>query len=872
MDDSREFEGQEETLQLEHIIRHEDKVLRNGRLHGSIDGIKSLFPIEVSRPGHIAQNCPRKKRPTDSEDKEDRKGKRPMAGLVPDMVGDKPNSDASELCRAWGKVRDQTVLMFFDPAEASLACRGHTEVVTPIIGKLRLHIQSYVDAEEFYIMPLDGCDVLLGIPSMFHVQGIMDAYNKKITVQNKERSMFLQQYSDCFSDSLPSQLSQERPEDHAIDLVPGSSPPNRPPYRVSVAQQKEIMSQVEELLEKGLIQSSSSPFCSPVLLVQKKDGSWHMCIDYRSYWGQIWDHVLHDCREGSSSSSHLDLHREPIWVVGSLGERVMVDRGSCNPIKGGGFVETEDLGGTPLVQGSVQLRRVLLAFTAGARADCIIILVHGGHKMRHLASSSSLMHDPTRLRHWLHQHISHAFLSQFWDSILQFQGFFSLFSDSMADKGKDKLPVEESSSSTRRHRRETAAADTQFMASARTAARTARRPSMTAEEQEENDLFTAQLMSMMGTFEQLAKNSRMQKLLKTKDYRTDSQAETSQQATSRQRQVTEPVERVPTVVTGPVQHVTQAQDPARNGHRSNEQSTHPTIPMHTSSPGYFGGGMLFATTIDTLTQRDSDSMLAAMFSGRHRLCKDSKGVVFIDRDGTHFRHILNWLRIGVLPTLDLASYQELSREAEYYQLIGLMERVNAVLNRKDDDEEKPELTRKEILKCIQSEHVRLRGVNLSGQDLSKLHLVQADFSCARLINTFFSRANLRSANFSFAEADGSNFHNAILRECVFTKASLRGSLLAGANLQSASLQDACLVSCSFCEANLQSAHLQGADLTNANLSGANLEGANLKGATLVGANLTRANLQRVYLRDANLKDSNLEGANLEGANLQNANR
>ncbi|MCO5572782.1 hypothetical protein L7F22_026541 [Adiantum nelumboides] len=65
--------------------------------------------------GHFASSCPQKKRPADFEDKEDRKGKRPMAGLVPDMVGDKPNSDASELCRAWGKVRDQTVLIFFDP-------------------------------------------------------------------------------------------------------------------------------------------------------------------------------------------------------------------------------------------------------------------------------------------------------------------------------------------------------------------------------------------------------------------------------------------------------------------------------------------------------------------------------------------------------------------------------------------------------------------------------------------------------------------------------------------------------------------------------------------------------------------------------------
>ncbi|MCO5592344.1 hypothetical protein L7F22_046345 [Adiantum nelumboides] len=111
---------------------------------------------------------------------------------------------------------------------------------------------------------------------------VSDCDESNLSLLIKERSMLLQQYSDCFSHSLPSQLPPERPEDHAIDLVPGSSPPNRPPYRVSAAQQKEIMSQVEELLEKGLIQPSSSPFCSPMLLVQKKDGSWCMCIDYRA--------------------------------------------------------------------------------------------------------------------------------------------------------------------------------------------------------------------------------------------------------------------------------------------------------------------------------------------------------------------------------------------------------------------------------------------------------------------------------------------------------------------------------------------------------------------------------------------------------------
>lgn len=46
-----------------------------------------------------------------------------------------------------------------------------------------------------------------------------------------------------------------------------------------------------------------------------------------------------------------------------------------------------------------------------------------------------------------------------------------------------------------------------------------------------------------------------------------------------------------------------------------------------------------------------------------------QGYVFVDRDGKHFRHILNWLRDGVVPTLKDSEYSELLREAEYYQLL-----------------------------------------------------------------------------------------------------------------------------------------------------------------------------------------------------------
>ncbi|TYG87162.1 hypothetical protein ES288_A13G191600v1 [Gossypium darwinii] len=268
------------------------------------------------------------------------------------------------------------------------------------------------------------------------------------------------------------------------------------------------------------------------------------------------------------------------------------------------------------------------------------------------------------------------------------------------------------------------------------------------------------------------------------------------------------------------------------------------------------GGKKFCTTIDTLTRREPDSMLAAVFSSRHTVYQDSeKGYVFVDRDGKHFRHILNWLRDGVVPTLTDSEYSELIREAEYYQLLGLIEGVSSVLNKRKEDEKSPaELTRTDIFKCIQSE-----------RDLSLV-----DFSFACLKNVFFSRANLQCAKFRDVDAVGSNFHNATLRECEFTGANLRGALLAGANLQSANLQDASLIDCSFCVADLRSAHLQSADLTDANLEGANLEGANLKGAKLSNANLKGANLQRAYLRHVNLRDTHLEGAKLDGANLLGA--
>ncbi|KAI8061755.1 hypothetical protein BC940DRAFT_322451 [Gongronella butleri] len=86
------------------------------------------------------------------------------------------------------------------------------------------------------------------------------------------------------------------------------------------------------------------------------------------------------------------------------------------------------------------------------------------------------------------------------------------------------------------------------------------------------------------------------------------------------------------------------------------------------------GGDLFETSLTTL-QRDPLSLLAMMFSGRHVLDPDQDGAYFIDRDPTHFRLVLNYLRDLRLAPSAIESptvCQELLQEAQYYRIHGLV--------------------------------------------------------------------------------------------------------------------------------------------------------------------------------------------------------
>nr|GEW12907.1 putative reverse transcriptase domain-containing protein [Tanacetum cinerariifolium] len=121
-------------------------------------------------------------------------------------------------------------------------------------------------------------------------------------------------FPEVFPDDLLG-LPPPRQVEFRIELIPGAAPVTRAPYRLAPSELKELSDQLKELLEKGFIRPSSSPWGDPVLFLKKKDSSFQMCIDYQElnklmvknrYPLSRFDDLF-DQLQGSSVYSKIDL-------------------------------------------------------------------------------------------------------------------------------------------------------------------------------------------------------------------------------------------------------------------------------------------------------------------------------------------------------------------------------------------------------------------------------------------------------------------------------------------------------------------------------------------------------------------------------------
>jgi hypothetical protein len=89
------------------------------------------------------------------------------------------------------------------------------------------------------------------------------------------------EFPDVFPEELPG-MPPDRDNEFVIELKPATSPIYKTPYRMATPELAELKEHIKELLEKGFIHPSSSPWGAPVIFVPKKDGTQKLCVDYRS--------------------------------------------------------------------------------------------------------------------------------------------------------------------------------------------------------------------------------------------------------------------------------------------------------------------------------------------------------------------------------------------------------------------------------------------------------------------------------------------------------------------------------------------------------------------------------------------------------------
>ncbi|KAA0053259.1 pol protein [Cucumis melo var. makuwa] len=181
------------------------------------------------------------------------------------------------------------------------SCSSHSFISFAFVLHARLEIEIAGHVIEVTLLVLDmlDFDVILGMDWLAANYASIDCFRKEVAFNSPSMASFkfkeegsrevdlslssepvVRDYPDVFLEELPG-LPPHRVIEFSIELEPGTVPISRAPYRMAPAELKELKVQLQELLDKGFIRPSVSPYGGPILFVKKKDGSMRLCIDYR---------------------------------------------------------------------------------------------------------------------------------------------------------------------------------------------------------------------------------------------------------------------------------------------------------------------------------------------------------------------------------------------------------------------------------------------------------------------------------------------------------------------------------------------------------------------------------------------------------------
>ena len=210
-----------------------------------------------------------------------------------------------------------------------------------IIRLVPIKLSSIVVNTDLILLPLEGLDVILGMNWMVQ-HGVVSYIPSRAVELNSPKygatTLYLPfrectnscafamseskleeisvvcEYAYVFPDDLPG-MPPDRDIEFIIELQTGTAPISKRPYRMPPKELAELKIQLQELLDKGFIRPSASPWGCPALFVKKKDDSLRLCVDYRplnavtikNKYSLPRIDVLYDQLAGASVFSKIDL-------------------------------------------------------------------------------------------------------------------------------------------------------------------------------------------------------------------------------------------------------------------------------------------------------------------------------------------------------------------------------------------------------------------------------------------------------------------------------------------------------------------------------------------------------------------------------------